>query len=488
MFNVLKKLKAIMLFRKLGRTQQASSQKNYQDLARLLSTNAQALQMFEKRYRETALGTISDNFFEVNAKQAVEMRERKLTETEQVQIVERIVNELLAQTSWYHTDGKTVASGKEVEPLNGKPVEREELLNIPAELRPQLTGRYMTIDIDAPSYVAVLNYYMQYAKAPNSKQGKDAYNHFRQGLDILDLDPITYKIIGSNTNAMGHWLPSLDLAIANQKFFKIPATTIIQVPLTLLQLTRLDWERLTPLTMAIVDRYCEKAFHLDENKEYFVKTGTFSSKYDFRNAHVAGKKEVHELGEYLLYIHFQALQMASPTSKPCIIGASTTNEWVVREFIQDKEDNPCIYKGMPLHTEYRVFVDFDSQKVIGCNPYWDPDVMKHRFSEKTDADSPHQKHDYIIYMMHEETLMRRYHENVERVVHNIEKMLPDFMLDGQWSIDIMQNGDDFYIIDMARAVNSALLKCVPKELLKPYKEDWLVKLPGLFENKEGMDE
>lgn len=172
MFNVLKKLKAIMLFRKLGRTQQASSQKNYQDLARLLSTNAQALQMFEKRYRETALGTISDNFFEVNAKQAVEMRERKLTETEQVQIIERIVNELLAQTSWYHTDGKTVASGKEVEPLNGKPVEREELLNIPAELRPQLTGRYMTIDIDAPSYVAVLNYYIRWFKSgyPNHFQ------------------------------------------------------------------------------------------------------------------------------------------------------------------------------------------------------------------------------------------------------------------------------------------------------------------------------
>ena len=49
--------------------------------------------------------------------------------------------------------------------------------------------------------------------------------------------------------------------------------------------------------------------------------------------------------------------MAGPLSFPCIYGVSTTNEWVVREFIPDKEGNPCIYHGLPLHTEYRVFVD-----------------------------------------------------------------------------------------------------------------------------------
>ena len=107
--------------------------------------------------------------------------------------------------------------------------------------------------------------------------------------------------------------------------------------------------------------------------------------------------------------------------------------------------------------------------------------MKKRFSEENDADSPHQKHDYVIYMMHEEKLIQRYHQNVDHVVENIEKMLPDILLDGQWSIDVMQNGDDFYIIDMARAAESALLKCVPKNLLKPNKEDWLAKLPSLFE-------
>ena len=33
---------------------------------------------------------------------------------------------------------------------------------------------------------------------------KQLYGSFRQGLDILDLDPITYKIIDRNANSMGN--------------------------------------------------------------------------------------------------------------------------------------------------------------------------------------------------------------------------------------------------------------------------------------------
>lgn len=272
------------------------------------------------------------------------------------------------------------------------------------------------------------------------------------------------------------------MGVATHGFFKIPPTTIIQVPMTLLQLTRIDWGSLTPMTIAIVDRYCQKAFHLDENKEYFVKTGTYSSKFDFRNARVTGAKEVRELGEYLLFIHYQALQMASPLNNKQIYGASTTNEWVVRDFIKDKEDNPTIYKGMPLHTEYRVFIDCDTKKIIGHTPYWDPAVMKRRFAEGAAEDSPHYKHDYIVYLMHEDVLMKRYRENVERVLQHVEEMLPDIPLSGQWSLDIMQNGNDFYAIDMGQAANSALNECVPRKLLKPANEDWMADIPKALES------
>lgn len=169
--------------------------------------------------------------------------------------------------------------------------------------------------------------------------------------------------------------------------------------------------------------------------------------------------------------------MASPLATPRFYGVSTTNEWVVREFIEDVEGNPSIYKGLPLHTEYRVFVDFDDGAVLGMNPYWDPEVMKQRFGHENDADSPHQIHDYIIYRSHEETLMKRYNENAEHIWRGIEVMLPDVNLPSQWSIDVMQNGDDFYIIDMALAENSALRRCVPQGLLKHAPENWLPRLP-----------
>ena len=72
--------------------------------------------------------------------------------------------------------------------------------------------------------------------------------------------------------------------------------------------------------------------------------------------------------------------------------------------------------------------------------------------------------------------MARYKENADKVKKHIEEMLPYFLLEGQWSIDVMQNGTDFYIIDMALAANSALLQCVPKNLLKPSRIDWVPQL------------
>ena len=41
------------------------------------------------------------------------------------------------------------------------------------------------------------------------------------------------------------------------------------------------------------------AFGVNVDEQYFIKTGTYSSKYDFRNAVVKGAEEVRELGEYL---------------------------------------------------------------------------------------------------------------------------------------------------------------------------------------------
>lgn len=453
-------------------------------IAEMLHANPELIDSFEKSYSKHVLSKVDDNFFAVNSRQAAEQKHlidtkeiaetRSINNTDIGELEQRIVNELLEKTTTYKYDGNH-GETLELRALSdgATPIQKSEMLALPESLRPQLTGELMKIEIEKPSFPALLFYYDRYINGKTEEERKDAYNHFRQGLDILDLDNVTYEIISTNPNSMGYWFPKLVDACIGQKFFKIPSTVIAKVPLTMLQLTRLDYMNLTPITLKIVDKWAYRAFALDDSKEYFVKTGTYSSKFDFRNCYVHGEKEVRELGEYLLYIHYQALRMASPLCTPCIYGASTTTEWVVREFIPDKENNPCIYKGMPLHTEYRVFVDCDRDLILGIVPYWEPNTMKSRFSEENDSSSPHQIHDYIVYKSHEDTLMRRYNENKDIVMKEIQNILPAINLKGQWSIDIMQNGNDFWLIDMALAQNSAFYDCVPKKLRNPSVENWL---------------
>lgn len=454
-----------------------------EEAAVLLKTTPEALDAFEDAYQARVFeGDGSDNLFDVNAadirRNMKEDREVLNTETihKKDEIVSRIIKELLAQTEVLVYDRRGL-SVQRFPKIRSAPVTYEEILSLPVKVRPQLSGTLMKKDLSGPpSYLALLEQWQQYKEAETLDKKKTAYHMFRQGLDILDLDPVLYEMLGLNPNAIGYWFPALAKAVSRQGFFRIPKTKILKVPLPMLQLTRLNYGSLTQGTMQVVDEYCFKAFGLDENKEYFVKTGTYSSKFDFRNAHVHGAKEVRELGEYLLYIQHQACVAAGPLSSPCIYGMSTTNEWCVREYIKDREQNPCIYKGMPLHTEYRVFVDFDTDEILGIAPYWNPTIMKQRLGHEPDADNPHNVHDYTVFLMHEETLMRRYLENKGKVLEHIVKIVPEINLTGQWSIDIMQNGDDFWVIDMALAANSALKECVPVRKMKPVEENWIPRL------------
>ena len=64
-------------------------------------------------------------------------------------------------------------------------------------------------------------------------------------------------------------------------------------------------------------------------------------------------------------------------------------------------------------------------------------------------------------------------------VQKAMKVIPRIELTGQWSVDVMRNGNDYYIIDMALAEHSALNDCVPKNLLRAYPQQWL---PGESNN------
>ena len=146
-----------------------------------------------------------------------------------------------------------------------------------------------------------------------------------------------------------------------------------------------------------------------------------------------------------------------------------------REWIEDKENNPTIYHGLPLHTEFRVFVDCDSKEVLSIENYWKPEVMEKRFSENR-GDGIDDKHDSVTFLLNKERLCKRYEDNKEKVIEEIKKILPDLNLKGQWSIDIMLNGDDFWLIDMAIAENSFYYDSIPIEKRIKSEENWIPKL------------
>lgn len=452
-----------------------------EQIAELLRTTPAAVTAFEDAYHTHKLDTNIDenDLFGMNSRQAAAMTHGDVDEAAG-DLIGRITDELVTQTSVWHyapEDGVRVTSFPALS--DGHDVTREEVMALPREMRPQLTGSLVTKDIDEDSAPAILWFYAKSKEAEangNTEQARQLYHHFRQGLDILDLDPLTYAVIGTNPNSMGHWLPALVEAARDVEGLRIPKTTIARVPLPILQLTRCEYMTLTPTTKRIVDEWAKKVFGLEPDGDYFIKTGTYSSKFDFRNVRVHDPKEINKLGEYLLFIHFQALQMASPLCRPCIYGVSTTNEWVVRRFISDTEMRPTIYNGLPLRCEYRVFVDCDTDEVLGIHPYWDPEVMKSKFDSANDPDS---LHDAITYRAAEPELMRTYETNKDRVADLAAELLPNLDLAGQWSIDIMQDGDDLWLIDMALAENSALYReTVPAALMRPSEEHWMPELPA----------
>lgn len=392
----------------------------------------------------------------------------------------RIVRELLADTGVIRYDGERVTTIPALAPIPEKYVTEADMDVLEPGERPQLAGELIHRQIDAVNYPLLLDMWRRATDPKRSAgQRREAYGMFRTGLDLLDLDPVMYRMLDLNPAGMGHWLPALAKANEGKTFFRIPRTTIAKAPLTLLQLSRVDYGSLTAATLDVVDRWAQAVFSLDPDGSYFLKTGTYSSKYDYRNAHVDDPHEVLQIGEYLLYIQSQAVEMAGPLNEPAMYGVSTTNEFVVREYIPDRLGLPTIYMGLPLRCEYRCFIDCDTKELLGVHPYWDPKVMNDRFRNHADRTNPHMRHDAVTYTMREPSLMREYGESRDLVAAHVRKLLPGLDLAGQWSLDIMRDGDDYWLIDMAPAERSTFYeRTVPKAQRRPMVENWIPELEG----------
>ena len=338
---------------------------------------------------------------------------------------------------------------------------------VPADLVQFAPGKLMRTDgLDVDK---TLNDISQMFYATDTDSITDQYMHrqyhglFHRTASVSDLTEDLYKRFKLNPNSMTHWLPKVVAAnntvtSAAPAPFLIPETTIWRLPIELAQYIRIPYEDTTPASRVLFNDIVSTVFELKPDTTYFIKTGTFSCKFEFANARCS---EPEEMGEY-----FQVVQNIAMT-----LGAGESVDLVVREYIEDTEDNPTIYHGMPLRTEYRAFIDLDhcdpttgepEPRLLGITPYWHPSVMEKALalaSSDVGAGFGHINDDYHTYREHKDSLMSKFHVHRDDVIARITALLPALRaqgLQGQWSVDIMKNGEDFYLIDMALMCESAL--------------------------------
>lgn len=338
---------------------------------------------------------------------------------------------------------------------------------VPADLVQFAPGKLMRTDgLDVDK---TLNDISQMFYVTDTDSITDQYMHrqyhglFHRTASVSDLTEDLYKRFKLNPNSMTHWLPKVVAAnntvtSAAPAPFLIPETTIWRLPIELAQYIRIPYEDTTPASRVLFNDIISTVFELKPDTTYFIKTGTFSCKFEFANARCS---EPEEMGEY-----FQVIQNIAMS-----LGAGESVDLVVREYIEDTEDNPTIYHGMPLRTEYRAFIDLDhcdpttgepEPRLLGITPYWHPSVMEKALalaSSDVGAGFGHINDDYHTYREHKDSLMSKFHVHRDDVIARITALLPALRaqgLQGQWSVDIMKNGDDFYLIDMALMCESAL--------------------------------
>lgn len=137
-------------------------------------------------------------------------------------------------------------------------------------------------------------------------------------------------------------------------------------------------------------------------------------------------------------------------------GAEGADEIVVRKFIESSAGmTPCIYNGLPLRPEFRVFYDFDARKPIFTANYWDYDYVYPHLYHATDK---------IIFEHERERLEGVYAHFKDAVQDKVADAMQNVQgLTGQWSVDVlMDEREKFWLIDMAIAQRSAYWEMRPE--------------------------
>ena len=243
-----------------------------------------------------------------------------------------------------------------------------------------------------------------------------------------------------NKNNLSYWFPKIkDCGI------EVPETIIIDTPEEIGKAYFMDKqnEDMNTVLSFVEDTILSKI----PNNMYFLfmKNGTFSNKFDFRDCKVRRNKL--EIAKALINQNYFAE----------MYGAGGLSEIVFREFIGSysyiDKNIPTIYHGMPLRPEFRVFYDFDNRKVLYSANYWDWDYCYETISNQNVTDK-------IVYEHRYPAIKAFYEEHHKEVEDKVAECMKSVDLTGKWSVDIMWDEESkiYYLMDMAIAEDSAYWK------------------------------
>ena len=169
---------------------------------------------------------------------------------------------------------------------------------------------------------------------------------------------------------------------------------------------------------------------LDLSNEMFIRLGNSSNKFNFDSCHI---NEINELYQKLM-IMFDDMYFKLEWQQSI--------ELVLREYIKTNYQRNRIYNGMPLNTEFRVFYDFDKNRILGIFNYWEKDTM---------LDNLHNNQDLITFANTTHEIECDFNNLSPFLKKEAEYKLPNADLKGKWSVDFLYDGKEFILIDMAHA-------------------------------------
>ena len=255
-------------------------------------------------------------------------------------------------------------------------------------------------------------------------------------------------------NLFSHWFPKIENC-----GIEVPKSVVIPVPPELFKSFYLEHykEDIENIQKFVDEKVMPAVKEAGLFGPLFVKNGTFSNKFDASKGPMCF---YYDLAEHIAIVMYESI----------CADAYGESEIVVRErVLYDSRTVPCIYNGLPLRPEFRVFYDFDLKKVLFTVNYWDYDYVYPHLYGLTDK--------IIFDAMREkmEDTFIGYKDLVEEMVAEAMKNVEG--LEGPWSIDIMMTGyhegdscnlgeeacnpfdvklePRFYLIDMALAERSA---------------------------------